>query len=859
MGRTLLASILLTTVIFLLPPPATRAPYHMTPEQFARKKAILRGPAKQPNDRFVRQRSWPDETLNLSAMQEASHQARAMRQRHSELDETWEYEGPGNVGGRVTALAIHPDAPSVIYAGAATGGVFKSTDGGGEFYATVDDDYSYPTGALSMDPNDPNTVWWGTGEANTSGDSYPGNGIHVTRDGGASWTHMGLEQSYHIARIAIDPTDSNRLFVAATGSHFPGAGERGLYRTENGGEDWERVLFVDDTTACTDVEINPLHPDTMFAVFWERSRTVTQRNILGDGTGLYRSIDGGDTWEMLDVGTPYTEFGRPLIAISPSQPSTIYFNATIGTHNTDLLYRSDDGGDTWYTPPADLPANDLYMGFGWYFGESQVHPTNPDRLYLCGVWKLYCSDAGDRWYAFMHDAHVDAHALWINPENPDQMVMGHDGGVDVSHDGGVTTQIFTTLPITQFYAITHDPQIPERLYGGTQDNSTSARLGTGTNDWSTIYYGDGFYVQVDPIFPSRIYACYQYGGLGRSDNGGASFVDIQGDMQRDRTNWMMPYQIDPHNPARLYAGTYRVWKSEDIGNSWTALSPDLTDSVANTSFAYSTITTLAVSPLDSTLIYVGTDDAHVWRTVNGGADWEPLDATLPQRWVTRVVPDPVDTNTVYVTFSGYKQNDSTAYVYRSTDRGTNWTAISETLPQAPVNDLVVDPLYQDYLYVANDFGVYVTYDLGEHWEALGEGLPFVTVHDLEYIPSLRRLVAGTHGRSMYSYSLAGVTDVTDQGGGVAQPGSFTLQSHPNPFNSSTQVVMELPESGRLHVTVYDILGRKVTTLFDGTVAAGLKRLSWDASQDGQPVASGTYILHAELNNRKLDRRVTLVR
>jgi photosystem II stability/assembly factor-like uncharacterized protein len=733
--------------VALILTPRMRAPLHGIADQ----KSSEEETEEAPSDWFMAQRIGPTGVLNHTAVEQARAQAATLRRGVHALDEPWVFAGPSNVGGRITALAAHPSAPQTIYAGAAVGGVFKSTDGGLNFTNIFQADYALSTGALAIDPSNPQRIWLGTGEANASGDSYEGNGVYLSQDGGQSWTHKGLDSTRTIGRIVVDPTDSNRVFVAAAGELFGTNPQRGLYRTTDMGNTWQRVLFVTDSTGCIDVALRPGQPDTLYAVMWERLRRNNQRQAGGITSRVWRSNDGGGTWNVLAGGLPTgATTGRGGIAISASNPNRMY--AIFANHPGSLLgiYRSNDAGATW--TQIGNPGGTFYSTFGWYFGQIQVDPVNQDIVYVQGVNMFRSTNAGNAWNTVFGSAHVDHHALWIDRNTPAHLLTGHDGGVNISNNSGSTSTRFNDLPVTQFYAITSDPQLPQRLYGGTQDNSTPRTLTGAVNDWDVIFFGDGFYCLVDPRDSDVIYAESQNGGLGKSLDLGNTWFDITSGFGGDRINWCMPFAMDPHDPDVLYCGTYRIWRSQDGGFTWIALSGDLTSGPGGGNLIFGTITNLDISPVDSNVIYCGTDDSHVWVSTNRGGSWTDISGALPNRWCTRVTAHPDSASVVYVAFSGYKEVDYLPHLFRSGNYGATWTEIGQGLPEAPINDVIVDPLFPSYIYVGTDFGVFYSWDCGVNWSALGEGLPMSSVFDLQ-LTSARDLVAGTHGRSMWKYSL----------------------------------------------------------------------------------------------------------
>jgi photosystem II stability/assembly factor-like uncharacterized protein len=799
---TLIVSLLLLAIIWQVPAPTERAPYLMTDANKQALKAELRGPVKQPNDWFMMQRVGPDGTLNMEAVREAREQAIALRNDVSPLAQAWTFEGPTNIGGRITALAVHPDNPGTIYAGGAIGGVFKSTDFGQNFTPIFEEANGQSCGAMAMDPNDPNRIWYGAGEANASGDSYPGNGIYLTEDGGDSWTYKGLPDSYHIGRIVVDPNNSNRVYVAVTGKLFGNNIERGVYRTLNGGDSWERVHYINPMTGCVDLEINENNADIVYAVMWERFRSPSTRLVVGDDSGVWRSIDGGNTWQQLTNGLPHDDpnLGRGALAISPDSPNRLYlFHSGTpfqGSSSTEYYgsWRSDNGGDTWTEIDVGNLDDNLYSSFGWYFGESIVEPGDPDVIYVAGVQVIRSLDGGNSWTTEFDDSHVDHHAFWIDPNNPSHIISGHDGGVNRSTNRASTSTEFNSLGATQFYAICHDPSRPWRLYGGTQDNGTMRTMNGGLGDWSFLYGGDGFYCLVNPEDSAVIYAEWQYGNLVRSTDSGNNFFSIS-EWGGDRTNWNSPYCFDPLNYDRLYFGTYRIYRSNNQGTDWDTISNDLTNGNDPGTLVYGTITTIAASGVQANHVLVGTDDSNVWVTQNGGGNWTQIDNTLPDRWVSRVAFHPTQPNVIFATFSGHRDGDPTPHVYRSENLGGSWYSISgngnTALPNGPINDIIIDPDDPNRHYVGTDFGVFVTYNEGDTWGALGSGLPMSAVFDLEFIASERRIVAGTHGRSMYSYALGDIEPIVLS---VTPASTVTIPPTGGPLLYNVSLISSLPQT-----------------------------------------------------------------
>ena len=730
----------------------------ITPGKFKEYKLAKRGddPSKKPSEWFTLQRAYPNENIPFTAYKRALSRAQELRNNDLGLQiGTWIAAGPSNVGGRITDVAVHPDYPDIIYAGAAFGGVFKSINGGDSWTAISDDVPSLSVGDIEVDPWDPDILYLGTGESNSSGDSYAGTGIYKTTDGGTTWDFIGLPESRHIGRIVIDPMNPQRIFVAAMGALFATNPDRGVYRSLNGGESWEQVLFVTDSTGAADLAINPQNPDIVYAAMWERIRSPSRRRVGGLTSGIWRSTDGGDNWEHLTNGLPAASVnnGRIGLAISPADPDYVY--ASMVDHPGYLMgmWRTTNGGDSWQSR-LNSPSPWSFSGFGWYFGRIWAHPTNRSIVYFgdVGFWKS--TDGAANWYDIMGSMHVDMHVLYQDPGNPNYMVVGNDGGMFISQNGGNSWIKSYDLPITQFYGITIDHLQPHRLYGGTQDNSTPRTLDGQFDNWDVIFFGDGFYCNVDFTNSNVIYAEAQYGYLGKSTNLGQSWSIItSGIDDNERTNWSTPVVMSPHDNNVLFYGAERLYKTVNGGNWWNAISPDLTGGGGPGNLIYGTITTIGVSPISENVIWAGTDDSRVWVTTDGGGNWDMVSEELPNRWCTRVTADAFDQATAYVTFSGYKNDELLPHIFKTTDYGAAWIDISGDLVDIPINDILPDPLHPGWLYVGTDFGVFYTTDGGDQWRVLGDDHPICSVFDIALHSEERKLVSGTHGRSMYSYDL----------------------------------------------------------------------------------------------------------
>jgi hypothetical protein len=720
------------------------------------------------NDYFYLQRRLPDGRINLMARTRALAHARLLRARlmaTTGLDAAgaWQLRGPVNVGGRVTDVVGDPANASKFYVASASGGVWKTTDGGATFTPIFDGLGTLAIGALALDPRDSNILYVGTGEANPGGGSVtqPGDGVWKTLDGGATWQHLGLDQTVEIGRIVIDPKNPDNVFVAAMGNLFSHTVDRGVYRSQNGGLTWTKVLFVSDRAGAIDLAIDPVTPSRVFAATWERLRTPAARLYAGPGSGLWRSTDGGTTWTALAGGLPAssTQPSRIGVVVAPSSPSTVYAIFSRMDNSLEGVFRSTDSGTTWTRQSATNLASIIGAQAFWS-GRLFVHPTNPSDLWADGVGLAHSTNGGASFTA-ISGLHADHHAQWFSPANPAVILKGTDGGLYRSTNGGSNWTHFNNLPISQFYTVEAHALDPARIYGGLQDNGVQ-RTPTGqTNDWSRIVGGDGLEVHVDLRSTQVVYAESQFGALRRSTDGGTSFSNATSGLT-GRLGWKTPIAIDPASTgtgttSTLYLGSHLLFRSTNSAGSWTAISGDLTNGDQGVgTVVFGTITTVAVAPSNKNTIYIGTDDGNVWITQNAGVSYTRIDASLPDLWVTRVAVDPGNDAIAYATFSGFRVDQPLAHVFRTTDHGATWSDISGDLPDAPVNAIAIDPRRSSTLYVGSDVGAFVSQDLGASWAPLGVGLPDAVVSDIKILPGPpATLYAATYGRSIYSIELPG--------------------------------------------------------------------------------------------------------
>jgi len=810
---------------------------------------------EKPHDWFYMQRAYPQRLINEETHHVAYREALDMARQYANRDDgVWIPKGPTNIGGRITGIALHPANGNIIYAGAADGGVLKSIDGGATWDMLTDHFITLSIGDVAIDPNNPNTVYAGLGEANLAGDNYDGDGLYRTTDGGATWSNIGLAQTRRIGRVAVHPFDSDIIFVAGAGAQFSADSARGVYRTLDGGNTWEKVLYISDSTSAIDLRINPAHPDTVYAAMWERLRSPTRRKAGGQTSGLYRSTNMGATWTELTNGLPSgPNVGRIGIAICETNPHVLYALYADSLGYLDGVYKTSDGGNTW-AQTSGQPSYYFYYSYGWYFGQIRVHPTNPDIAFVLGVPLCRTTDGGGAWWDVSGIQHVDHHALEFDLTNLNHIVDGNDGGVYYSTNGGTIWTKSYNLPITQFYAATIDELNPERTYGGTQDNGTLRTMSGNLDDWEMIYGGDGFYCIVDYTNTNIIYAESQWGNLGKSTNGGNSFFGAtNGISSSDRTNWSTPVIMDPNNHLVLYYGANRLYKTTNGADYWNAISGDLTNGPGSGNLLYGTITTIAVSRTDSNVIYVGTDDANVWVTTDGGSNWTSINSGLPDRWVTRVAVDPYDAAIAYVTFSGYRYDSPLPHVYRTANYGSTWDGISSNLPEVPINAIIVDPENTATLYIGTDYGVYYTTDTGTSWQPLGTGLPFSAVDDLVFHNGTRVLRAATHGRSFFEFDLDQIGIKEDEELSEIGLKGIYLQVT-SPARNEIRVLYSISEASRVHISIYDITGRRVQNLVNESISSGKYAFTRQMH-----VPAGTYFVRMEAQGKRATQKIDVVK
>jgi len=686
--------------------------------------------------------------------------------------------GPALMSGRICDFAVDPHNRAHYYAAVCSGGVWKTENAGTSWQPIFDKEGSYSIGCVTLDPNNPFVVWVGTGENNSQRSVSFGDGVYRSRDGGKSWQNMGLNQSEHIGMIVVDPRDSNIVYVAAQGPLWRSGGDRGLYKTTNGGTTWNRILHISDDTGVNEIHMDPRDPDVLYASSYQRRRRVWTLINGGPESAMHKSTDAGATWRELKSGIPKVDKGRIGMCVSPADPDTIY--AIIeAADDKGGVFRSTNRGETW-------DRRNKYMASSpQYYNEIVCDPVDKDRVYTLDTFMHVTEDGGKTFARTPRRyRHVDDHALWIDPADTDYLLVGCDGGIYESFDRGNNWDYKDNLPVTQFYRVSVDNATPfYNVFGGTQDNNsqggpsrTRNPAGITNEDWFITVGGDGYETQVDPTDPNIIYSLWQYGGLVRHDRRSSEVVDIKPlEAPGEKPyvwNWDTPLIISPHSHTRLYVAANKLFRSDDRGNSWTIISEYLTrgldrnalkvmgiiqsvDAVSKnrSTSIFGNAVSLDESPLVEGLLYVGTDDGLIHVTEDGGQTWRKIElfpGVPDMTYVSCLMASVSDADTVFASFDNHKNGDFKPYLLKSTDRGRTWTSIAGDLPE---RDTVIsvrqDHVKEDLLFAGTEFGVHFTVDGGEQWFKLKGGMPTIAVRDLEIQRRENDLVLGTFGRGFY--------------------------------------------------------------------------------------------------------------
>ncbi len=700
--------------------------------------------------------------------------------------------GPAGMSGRVTSVDVVRSQPEIIYVGTASGGLWKSSSGGTDWKPVFDDQKVASIGAVAIDPLNPSVIWAGTGEGNPRNSQTSGYGIYKSLDGGNTWTCMGLENTKTIHRVIVHPSNSNIVYIAATGSAWGPHPERGVYRTQDGGNTWEKVLYVNELTGCADLVIDPDNPNKLIAAMWEYRRWPWYFQSGGEGSGMFISLDGGNTWQERthQHGLPEGQLGRMGLAIAPSNPQRVY--AWIESQK-NALYRSDDGGFNWEM----INDKEEIGNRPFYYADIYVDPLNENRVYSIYSLISMSEDGGKSFEVIVpfSQVHPDHHVFYIHPDDPDFIIDGNDGGLAISYDRAKSWRFVENLPLAQFYHINIDNLMPYHVYGGMQDNGSWRgpayiwREGGIRNAyWEELYFGDGFDVIPDPVFPDRFgYAMSQGGYLGRYDmlTGYNKLIKpVHPEGEQLRFNWNAGIAQDPFDDATIYYGSQYLHKSTDRGENWEMISPDLTTNDPEKQKQYesggltfdvtnaenhTTIISISPSPIEKGTIWVGTDDGNVQLTKDGGDTWTNVVTNIPNlpegSWIAQIQASTYNPSEAFVVANNYRRNDWTPYVYYTQDYGTTWTSlVKEDQVWGYGLSFVQDLEIPELMFLGTEFGLYVSIDAGNHWTQWKHGYPTVSTMDLKIHPRERDLIIGTFGRAAYILDdIIPLRTIADQG------------------------------------------------------------------------------------------------
>lgn len=679
--------------------------------------------------------------------------------------------GPAVMSGRITDIEGVSKNPKIIYVGTAGGGIWKSINGGVSF-SQIFEKYTMSIGCITVNQNNPHEIWVGTGEINVRNSVSVGTGLYRSKDEGKSWEHLGFKDSERIAEIALHPKDPKIAYICVLGSLWSPSKERGVYKTKDGGKNWEKILYVDENTGCGDLAIDPQEPDVIYAGMWQVRRMPYFFTSGGPGSGFFKSTDGGKTWKKIKKGLPEGDLGRIVFDVASSRPGTIYgiFEAKKET----ALYRSDDMGESWKRIISFLGTK----ARPFYLSEIKVDPGDHRRLYNLSVL-FFMSDDGGKSFNPVGAIHPDMQAIWINPSNPDHILVGTDGGVYLSFDRGGTFKLFGNIPVSQFYHVSYDMKIPYNVYGGLQDNGSwmgpskvVGGRGVENRHWRNIGRGDGFHAFPDPTDPDIVYSEWQGGRLVRLNLRTMEMKEIQPYPKKGepkyRFNWNTPVLISPNNPEVMYIGSQFLFRTKDKGETWERISPDLTTNDPNkqrqaesggltidytSAENHCTIYTISESPMNPDIIWVGTDDGNLQLTTDGGKTWKNLvknvPALPPNTWCSHVEASRHKMGRAYATFDGHQTGDMKPYVYKTEDFGKTWESLVTSDISGYCHVIREDLVNPDLLFLGTEFGLFISIDRGKNWAHLKENFPMVAVRDMVIHPREHDLIIATHGLGIW--------------------------------------------------------------------------------------------------------------
>ena len=799
---------------------------------------------------------------------------------------TYRSIGPTRQSGRFVDIAVPSQEPYTIYAATGSGGLYKSVNAGTTWESIFDFEAVFSIGDVTVAPSNPDIVWVGTGEANTSRSMYWGDGVYKSTDAGETWTNMGLPESHHIGRILVHPTNPDVVYVAAMGHLYSENPERGLYKTTNGGRTWDKALEVIDRgkhIGIIDAVMDPTNPDVIYAAAYDKVRKPYTFNLGGPGGGIYKTTDGGDSWTKLGGGLPGGMLGRIGIDVYLRDPNIVYANVEnankeemsdeeryqelLGDQSSrgmidGEVYRSDDAGMTWRKVSPDDQS--IGGGPGYYYAQLRIDPNDDQVVHVLSASSWGTRNGGEEWLRRPLNFGGDDHALWIDPDNSDHIILGYDHGLGITYDGGATWQHTDQLSLAQFYAVGADMSYPYRVAGGIQENGSqmgpSTKPGGGAitlEDWDRVGGGDGMYNVFDQCNNRYLYNESQFGPLSRLDLLTGERESIRYQDPELRVNWNAPILVSQHDCATIYHSMSKLLKSTNRGESWEVISPDLTKADPATlttgkggdgNIQYGTITTMDESSLDANVLWVGTDDGNVQVTRDGGDNWTLVNDAIPNNpeyWVTRVEASNHLPGTAYVSFSGMRRDEFRAYVYKTTDYGETWTSIKGNLPEEPVNVIREDHRNSNLLFLGTDFAVYVSIDGGGSWTKMKVNMPTQPVYDMLIHSRENDLVVATHGRGIYIADISALQEMDlamEHDAYFFQPESKPRWYDNDFANSSSQNFAGESEpdgivayyyvgegvAGDVKISVYQ--GGELINEYEGSSEAGVHSVLWNMTE-----------------------------
>lgn len=721
----------------------------------------------QPFDQFYFQRSYPDMHYDVNAYNQALKEVEVQKQKQfsekagkNGLNSDWKLEGPTNIGGRINAIEVHPTNANIIFTGSAAGGIFKTTNGGGSWVAISDTLSHLAVSDITIASSNNNIIYVATGDHNISGLPHVGNGVYKSTDGGITWEHKGLTNECIISRIVVDPLNANIVYAAAMGLPFVRNNNRGLYKSTDGGNTWNQIHFISNQAGVIDVVMDPFNSQVLYCAGWDRIRTNQESTVYGSGAKIWKTTNGGTTWTQLSGGLPTFNTCRIGLAISKTTPNKVFAVIVDTTYNLEGVYRTNNAGTNWTKLGTNGMDLSFMSGFGWYFAQIRVNPKNDNHISMLGVEMTTSFDGGLNWTKTVPDwwtyqVHADEHDMVYLDSS--KILLATDGGLYKSTNNMNSWTDIDAIPNSQIYRLAISPHTNGIYTGGLQDNGTTSGNASNINAWPREFGGDGFQAIFHPTNPNLRYYETQNGGLWFDDgfSGVQSFDN--GINSFDRRNWDMPIIMSKFNASTIYTGTYMIYKQTGAPyGTWYPISNDLTDGVIYGN-NFHNISAIGESYLNAQHLYAGTSDGNVWVSLNGGSNWTNVSFGLPDRYVTAVAGSPMLANTFYVTHSGYKYNDNTPHIYKTSNNGNVWSSIKGDLPNIAINDILVYNTNNDsVIFVATDGGIYVTKNAGTNWERVGGNMPAIPVFDIEVDYTNKKLIAGTFARSIQSFPMDSV-------------------------------------------------------------------------------------------------------